>query len=425
MKKCRVFAFFAVFFLVFSLPHNANGKVKMLLNQPPKGFVALFNGIDLTGWKGLVANPPQRAKMSKDQLAQAQSKADEQMRKNWKVVDGALIFDSHGSHLCTVKDYGDFELLVDWKIEAKGDSGLYLRGSPQVQIWDPIEWKIGSGGLYNNQKNPSEPMSIADNPLGEWNTFRIIMVGEKVTIFLNDTLVVDDVTLENYWQRDKPIYSTGQIELQSHGSKLAFRNIFIRELPKSVRLFDGKTFAGWTVVGGSLDQWTIKNGILKTSGKGGGWISTDREYKDYELSLDFKVPSGSNSGVFIRSPHASDPAYAGIEVQVLDDNAKQYANLKPYQYTGSLYGVEPPAKRVSKPADCWQTMTIRVEDSKVQVTLNNEKIIDTDVNNYPDKFKEHPGLKRRSGYIGLQSHSPGSVEYRNIRIRELFPQKQR
>jgi len=154
------------------------------------------------------------------------------MRKHWRVADGVLIFDGEGKSLCTAKDYADFELLVDWKIHEEGDSGIYLRGTPQVQIWDPNLRGVGSGGLFNNKKHPSEPLVTADNSIGEWNTFRIRMVGEKVTVWLNGKLVVDNVTMENYWERDKPIYPTGQIELQNHGNQLYFKNIFIREIPR-------------------------------------------------------------------------------------------------------------------------------------------------------------------------------------------------
>jgi len=201
-------------------------------NTPPEGFVALFNGKDLTGWKGLVANPPRRAKMSAEELAKAQAKADEQMRKHWKVVDGVLVFDGKGKNLCTVKDYGDFELYVDWKIKPGGDSGIYLRGSPQVQIWDPARHPEGSGGLFNNKKHPSKPLVCADHPVGQWNTFRIKMIGDRVTVWLNGKLVVDNVVMENYWERDKPIYPTGSIELQNHGNTLYFKNIYIREIPR-------------------------------------------------------------------------------------------------------------------------------------------------------------------------------------------------
>ncbi len=198
--------------------------------QTSPGWTRLFNGTDLTGWKGLVADPPARAKMSAAELKSAQATADELMRAHWKAENGALAFDGHGSHLCTTRDYGDFEMLVDWKIEPGGDSGIYLRGSPQVQIWDPAQWPQGSGGLYNNEKNPKDPVVVADNPVGQWNTFHITMTGDRVTVKLNDRLVVDNTVLENYWERDKPIYPAGQIELQSHGTKLWFRDIWIREI---------------------------------------------------------------------------------------------------------------------------------------------------------------------------------------------------
>jgi 3-keto-disaccharide hydrolase len=202
-------------------------------NTPPDGFKALFNGKDLSGWKGLVANPAQRAKMTPSDLAEKQKMADERMRAHWSAQDGVLVFDGKGDNLCTEKDYGDFEMFVDWKIQKAGDSGIYVRGTPQIQIWDPDaepQNAIGSGGLFNNQKNPSKPSKRADKPIGEWNTFRIRMVGEKVSVWLNGELVVDNVTLENYWERAKPIYSTGQIELQNHGNPLYFKNIYIKEL---------------------------------------------------------------------------------------------------------------------------------------------------------------------------------------------------
>jgi len=197
-------------------------------NTAPEGFEALFNGTDLTGWKGLVLNPEERAKMTPEQLAEAQAKADEAILPHWVVKDGAIEYDGKADSLCTAKDYGDFEMLVDWKIEPGGDSGIYLRGSPQVQIWDRPD--VGSGGLYNNQNNPSQPLLKADNPPGQWNRFRMIMVGEKVTVYLNGILIVDEVTMENYWDRNKPIYPVEQIELQHHGSTLWFKNIYIREI---------------------------------------------------------------------------------------------------------------------------------------------------------------------------------------------------
>lgn len=218
---------------VFALVHSEDRTASTADNTPPPGFVALFNGTDLDGWKGLLAspndNPAKRSALPTEDRARLQEQADENMRAHWKVEAGALVFDGKGRSLCTAKDYGDFEMFVDWKILPKGDSGIYLRGSPQVQIW---EHAVGSGGLYNNKANPSNPLKKADKPVGEWNTFRIRMVGDKVTVWLNGELVTDNVTMENYWERKKGIYPTGQIELQNHGNTLWFKNIYIREIPR-------------------------------------------------------------------------------------------------------------------------------------------------------------------------------------------------
>jgi Domain of Unknown Function (DUF1080) len=233
-------AFFSILALcVFACGVSNTFGQSSSLNTPPPGFTALFNGKDLSGWKGLAGkggSPYERAKLSPEELKVDQAKADERMRSAWSVKDGVLVFNGKGDSLCTAKDYGDFELYVDFKIEKDGDSGIYLRGSPQVQIWDPATKAasgVGSGGLYNNQKNPSKPTKVADKPVGEWNTFFIRMVGEKVTIKLNGETVVDNVVLENYWNRDEPILATGQIELQNHGNTLYFRNIYLRELPRN------------------------------------------------------------------------------------------------------------------------------------------------------------------------------------------------
>lgn len=203
-----------------------------------KGFVCLFNGKDLTGWKGLVDDPIKRSKMSSTELAERQKKADEVMHQDWAVEDGCLTYVGKGyDNICTDKSYANFEMTVDWKLDPNGaepDAGVYLRGTPQVQIWDirrtNVGAQVGSGGLYNNQKNESKPLSVEDNKLGEWNTFYIKMVDDKVTVKLNGVTVVDNVTLENYWDRSLPIFPAEQIEMQAHGSKVFFRDIYLKEL---------------------------------------------------------------------------------------------------------------------------------------------------------------------------------------------------
>ena len=200
-----------------------------LVNQAPEGFRLLFDGRSLRNWEGLVADPPTRATMPLGEAKVARIQADHLMIQNWEVRDGALLYRGKGfDNLSTREQFGNFELLLEWQIREGSDSGVYLRGSPQVQIWDR---PAGSGGLFNNQIHPSQPLKRADRYPGTWNRFRIIMVGERVTVLLNDELVTHDVVMENYWDRSLPIYERGPVELQAHETPVAFRNISIRELP--------------------------------------------------------------------------------------------------------------------------------------------------------------------------------------------------
>ncbi|MCM8537082.1 MAG: DUF1080 domain-containing protein [Lentisphaeraceae bacterium] len=212
-------------------------------NVAPEGFTALFDGKSLDNWKGLLLKPHDKPHMRKglsgDKLAELQKKADESMNKHWSITEnGELFFDGAGFSLATEKKYKNFEFHVSWKIEKNGDSGIYLRGLPQVQIWDPSNLKMrkhgnekGSGGLWNNPDVGKFPLVVADNPTGEWNHFFIRMIGNKVTIWLNGKLVVNDAPLANLWEKGKPIPTMEQIELQCHGDPVWFKNIYVKELP--------------------------------------------------------------------------------------------------------------------------------------------------------------------------------------------------
>lgn len=417
------------------------------LNEMPKaeGFVPLFNGKDLTGWKGLVENPIKRAKMDAKTLAAAQVKADELMQKGWKVEDGELRFQIDGDNLATLKKYGDFEMLVDWKIiddkKQKGDAGIYLRGTPQVQIWDTARVKdgaqVGSGGLYNNQIHPSKPLKVADNALDEWNTFRILMKGDRVTVYLNGELVTDNVILENYWDRKLPIFAEEQIELQAHGSPVAYRNIYIRELPKvkpfqlSAKekkegykvLFDGTNMHEWI---GNTADYVIEDGdmaIRPKPGKGsGGNLFSKDQYSDFIFRFEFQLTPGANNGLGIRAPLEGDAAYEGMELQILDDDAPIYKDLHVYQYHGSIYGTEAAKRGFLKPTGEWNYEEVIVRGPKIQVILNGTKILDADISNARKNGavdgQPHPGLKRDRGYIGFLGHG-SPVKFRNIRIKDL------
>jgi hypothetical protein len=237
MKTLRTLPLLCTAFLVGALAATADEKDKPL-NTPPNGFTALFNGKDLTGWQSVITMK-ERKTLTPEQVEKKLAADNQKLLKHWTVTDGVLHYDGKGNSLQTVKDYGDFELHCDWKIALNGDSGLYLRGQPQVQIWDSdntpgargLDKSSGSGGLWNNPEDKGKrPLKRADKPVGEWNHFRIIVKDDKATVYLNGTLVVDKQPLLNYWFPGQPVPKTGPVELQHHGDPLWFRNIYIKEL---------------------------------------------------------------------------------------------------------------------------------------------------------------------------------------------------
>jgi acetyl esterase/lipase len=208
--------------------------------QPPKGFRAIFNGKDLTGWHGW--NPHQSAKLSGEKLEANLAKQREEFAEHWRVENGELVNDGHGPYANTDEDFGDMEFHLEYKTVAKADSGIYLRGTPQVQIWD---WHqefdpkrptrrphLGSGGLFNNTPGTlgRDPIARVDKPFGQWNQFRIRQIGARTWVWLNRRLVVEGAVMENYWDREKPLPATGPIMLQTHGGEIRWRNIFVREI---------------------------------------------------------------------------------------------------------------------------------------------------------------------------------------------------
>ncbi|MBN1846238.1 MAG: DUF1080 domain-containing protein [Sedimentisphaerales bacterium] len=408
-------------FLSVSLCAAAQDDTKKL-NQPPEGFRALFNGRDLLGWQGLLAppndNPIKRRALSDDDYAKKLAEANESMRQHWMVKDGVLEFDGKGFSLSTDRTYGDFELLVDWKlITEKGDSGIYLRGGPQVQIWDPGYRQIGSGGLYNNQKNPSQPLVIADNPIGQWNTFRIKMVKDRVSVHLNDKLVVDNVVMENYWDREQPMFARGPIELQCHGDPIHFRNIFIRELPRPDEfkpLFNGRDLTGWQ---GDTQGYLVQDGTLVC--KPGGNLYTQDEFDNFVFQFEFKLTPGANNGLGIRAPIGGDAAYNAMEIQILDDSSPKYSNLQPYQFHGSIYGVVPAQRGHLLPVGQWNVEEVIAVGPHITVNLNGHTIVDADIQkeSTPETMdhREHPGLLRPRGHICFCGHGD-VLEFRQIRI---------
>ena len=403
------------------------------------GFVSLFNGRDLTGWKALVGNPITRSKMTSTEMDNQQTIANEKTKGDWIVKDGQLIFTGHGENLATTNQYGDFDMYVDWKITAQGDAGIYLRGTPQVQIWDTsrrdVGADVGSGGLYNNQKNVSKPLLVADNKIGEWNTFHIIMKGEKVTVYLNGLLVTDNTTLENYWDKTQPIFPKEQIELQAHGTYVAYRNIYLKDLSGNgvfvlseeekkqgfTMLFDGTNMNNWT---GDTSGYRLEEGTITVhpEGNGAGNLYTKEEYANFEYRFEFQLTPGANNGLGIRAPLEGDAAYVGMELQILDNEAEKYKDLHPYQYHGSVYGVIPAKRGYLLPTGEWNKEEVVVKGTKINVTLNGTVIMEGDIKEPAKKGtldqKDHPGLKRKTGHIGFLGHGD-VVRFRNIRVKQL------
>lgn len=410
-------------------------------NNPPPGFTAVFNGKDLSGWHGMGHFDPRKlAEMTDEERAKKRTADTEDSHKHWSVQNGELINDGHGAYLTTDREYGDIEMWIDYKTVPLADSGIYLRATPQVQIWDYTEEKKfnlgankGSGGLWNNNPGSSgkDPLVLADKPFGEWNRFRIIQVGARTTVYLNGKLVVDHAPMHNFWDRAKPLFTRGPIQLQTHGGEIRWRNIFIREIGSQEanellareaagfeRVFNGKDLSGWN---GPVDNYDVVDGTVVCKPGKGGTIFTKEEYGDFVARVEFKLPAGGNNGLVIRYPGTGDGAYSGMcELQVLDTEHPKYAKLDPRQAHGSAYGMAAAHRGFLRPTGEWNFQEVTVKGSTIQVELNGYLILDTDLSKITEYMANspHPGKDRTSGHFGFAGHSD-PVAFRNVLIKKL------
>lgn len=411
--------------------------------DPPAGFTALFNGRDLTGWHGLPhTDPRELAKLSPDERAKKRAADEVEFRKHWRVENGELVNDGQGPFATTDRDYGDIELRLEYRTVAKADSGVYLRGTPQVQIWDTTKeggkWNIGadkgSGGLWNNSPGApgKDPLKHADRPFGEWNALRVVQVGERTWVWLNGTLTVDGARMENFWDRRAPLAGSGPIQLQTHGGEIRWRNVQLREVPAAEAttllsshaetgfqsVFNGKDWTGW---GGPVENYEIVDGAIRCKPKSGGTIYTKESYADFVVRFEFKLPPAGNNGLAIRYPGEGDTAYVGMtELQVLDTDAPAYAKLDPRQAHGSAYGMAAAARGYQRPVGQWNYQEVTVKGSTIVVELNGTRILDADLSKVTSFLddKAHPGKDRTEGHFGFAGHRD-PVEFRNVRIKRL------
>ena len=425
---------------VIAWPCNGSpAVVKGSILKPPPGFTALFNGRDLTGWWGLGTEHYDKYRnLSPEALRERREKSLADIRRHWRVEKGELVNDGHGLYLTTNRFYRDFELLLEYKTVPRADSGVYLRGIPQVQIWDTTEeggkWKLGadkgSGGLWNNAEGSPgrDPLVHADKPFGEWNRLRIVMIGPYVSVWLNGKRTVKDAELQNYFDRGAPIPPDGPIQLQTHGGEIRWRNIFLREIgPEEADayldglddegfepIFNGKDFTGWA---GPVDRNEVADGAIVSKS---GTIYTEETFTDFVVKFEFKLPPHGNNGLAIRYPGGGDTAYKGMcEIQVLDDPA--YTGLHDEQYHGSIYGMVAARRGYLRPTGEWNFEKVRVEGHRIRVWLNGFLITDGDTSKvrkamYP--LERFAGRLRTSGHFGFAGHG-SPVLFRNIKIKRL------
>jgi len=413
---------------------------KAQLNEPPTGFSALFNGKDLSGWYGLKTFDPYKLKaMDSAQRNAKLAEGMKSLKEHWSVEDGVLINDGHGDYMTSKKEFGDIELFVDYRTVPKADSGIYLRGCPQVQIWDHTNEAVhklgadkGSGGLWNNAGGAAgkDPLVLADKPFGEWNRFRILQVGERTTVYLNGQLVVEDAVMDNYFDRSRPLYPRGSIQLQTHGGKIEWRNIFVREiLPGEANaflsrapmrpIFNGNDLSGWA---GEVDSYEVVEGAIQCKPGKGGTVYFNEVLSDFVVRFEFQLSPGGNNGLAIRFDGGKgDPAYdAMCELQVLDNTSPNYAALDSRQYHGSAYGMVPAHRGYLRPVGEWNFQQVTVVGSTVKVELNGTTILRADLSQVT-KFMDdtaHPGKDRRSGFFGFAGHGD-PVRFRAIALMRL------
>ena len=422
-------------------------------NKPPQGFTALFNGKDLSGWHGLKHFDPRKLNEMTDEARQAKLDEDTADAKlHWSVENGELVNDGHGAYLTTDDTFTDFELWIDYKTVARADSGIYLKGNPQVQIWDSTDESKhaigadkGSGGLWNNSAGAKgkDPTEVADKPFGEWNRFRIIQVGATTSVWLNGKHIVDHAIMENYWTRKedsglkynkaKPLFPNGFIQLQTHGGEIRWRNIFVKKLSSEESnsylaeatnegfesIFNGKNLDGWK---GAVDNYEVKDGAIGCKAGSGGNLFYDKEYADFVAHLEFRLPPGGNNGLAIRYPGEGNAAYNGMcELQVLDGDHEKYGGrLDLRQHHGSAYGMTAAHRGFMRTPGEWNFQEVIVQGSTIKVILNGNLILDTDLSEVEEYMADspHPGKDRTSGFFGFAGHGD-AVLFRNLNIKTI------
>ena len=357
----------------------------------PVGFrTSLFNGKDLNGWHVTGCKAA--------------------------VEDGNLVIQEGDGFVRTDHRYTDFVLELDWKARRteKYDSGIYFRSElPEAGKPWPKQYQINllQGG-EGNCIGVKEAISKELIKPADWNHFKLTVIGDKAEMEING---------KPAWKVESGIegkdgYIGIQVEVAG-GGQFEFKNIFVTELGHQA-IYNGTDLTGWEGAGEDAAKcWKVDDGQIVCTGQKGPWLRSQKEYGDFNLRLDYKLKPGGNSGVYVRVPadgnHHGDGA--GVEIQVLDDKSDRYKDLKPYQFTGSVYAIAPAKQHVGREAGQWNSLEIDVQGTRYRIIHNGVLIIDaTDAD-----FPEIKG-RRASGFLGLQNHSE-EVWYKNLRLGPAAP----
>jgi hypothetical protein len=382
--------------------------------QTDPGMVNLFNGKNLEGW--------------------TQRNGTATYRVDGDSIVGTTSEGSPNSFLCTDKLYGDFELKFDVKVDAKLNSGVQIRSQskgdkPEGRVNGPqVEISVNDGmagyvygeaaGGWMTPDDVRKPHKYFKD--GEWNSYHVVAFGNRIETWINGQQISDLTHDERYKSHPK-----GFIGLQVHGIgggqgpyEVRWRNLQLRDLSEFKSLYNGKDLTGWKTTGNWIPQ---DDGSLLIQPRDGekGWqrydayLWSEKKYKDFVLDVEYSYSPGGNSGVYFRVADRSDPVQQGIEAQILDCSKKE-GPLGSHDHGGVVGTDAAPSKNMSRPPNEWNRMVVTCIGSHLQVELNGEQIIDTQLDE--GAMKDRP----LEGYIGFQDHGqPNNLKFRNIRIHEI------
>ena len=326
------------------------------------------------------------------------------------VEDNAIVLKSGNGLVRTAHRYSDFVLEFQWNAlrPDNWDSGVYFRFElpPEGVTW-PKRYQVNlRKGMEGNVGSLEGATSNGLVRPGQWNHFKFTVIGPSAALEING---------KPAWKADGLEAASGYIALQSEvpgGGSFAFRDLSITELGYKP-IFNGRDFSGWEAAAGKPEaSWKVDDDTLICTGRRGSWLRSLEEFGDFNLRLEYKVTPGGNSGVFVRIPPnaAHIGPGDGVEIQVLDDRHPRYANLNPYQFTGSVYGVAPAKTHVGNPAGQWNSLEINCHGADYRTVHNGVVIVDAKADEFPPLEQ-----RRRHGFLGLQNHSE-EVWFRNLRI---------